>query len=125
MTNTVPTSETIRDFHAHIYYDPLLTREDAALVRTAVAERFDVQLGRWHDVEVGPHTQAMYQIVFGPELFGELVPWLMLNRRGLDILVHPDTGWPRRNHLEHGIWLGHVLPIKGDRLPERDHSPQK
>lgn len=115
-----PEIEQIRVFHAHIYYDPVRTREDAARVREELDARFDVRLGRWHDVEVGPHTQAMYQVVFTPEQFGEIVQWLILNRRGLDVLVHPDTGWPRRNHVEHGIWLGRQLPIKADRLGERD-----
>jgi aromatic ring-cleaving dioxygenase len=110
---------TIHCFHAHVYYDPLSTRAEAAIVREQVVARFPVQAGRWHDVEVGPHTQPMYQLVFSPETFATLVPWLMLNRRGLDVLIHPDTGWPRRDHLVHGFFLGNVLPIKGERLPER------
>lgn len=113
-------NQHIREFHAHVYYDPATTRDLAALLREELAARFDVRLGRWHDVEVGPHTQAMYQVVFQPEQFGELVQWLILNRRGLDVLVHPDTGWPRRNHVEHGIWLGTPLRIKADRLRDRD-----
>lgn len=55
---------------------------------------FPLRAGRWHDVPVGPHTQAMYQLLFDPGVFASLVPWLMLNRRGLDVLVHPDTGLP-------------------------------
>lgn len=115
-----PDSSIIRDYHAHIYYDPATTREVAATLRDAIAARFDVRLGRWHDVPVGPHTAAMYQVVFQPEQFAAFVPWLMLNRDGLDILVHPDTGWPRRDHLSHGMWLGQTLPVKGDRLAERE-----
>ncbi|MDX3904611.1 MAG: DOPA 4,5-dioxygenase family protein [Pigmentiphaga sp.] len=110
----------IRAFHAHVYYDPQATRQAAAIVREQVVERFPVRAGRWHDVPVGPHSRAMYQLLFEPETFGTLVPWLMLNRQGLDILVHPDTGFPRRDHLEHGFWLGHVLPLRAERLPERD-----
>lgn len=110
----------IRAFHAHVYYDPAATRDVAAIVREEAVARFPLRAGRWHDVPVGPHTQAMYQLLFDPGVFATLVPWLMLNRRGLDVLVHPDTGLPRRDHLVHGFWLGKVLPLKAERLPERD-----
>src|SRR3954452_3420644 len=55
-------AQPIVSWHAHVYYDPAATRAVAERVRTAVGERFKVQLGRWHDVPVGPHTAAMYQI---------------------------------------------------------------
>lgn len=111
---------TVRDYHAHVYYDPHSTRDVAAAVRDQVTRNFVVQAGRWHDLPVGPHTQAMYQLLFSPEIFALLVPWLMLNRQGLNILIHPDTGYPRRDHLVHGFWLGSALPLLGERLPERE-----
>ena len=110
----------IRAFHAHVYYDPAATRDAAAAVREEAVARFALRAGRWHDLPVGPHTQPMYQLLFAPDAFAAIVPWLMLNRRGLDVLVHPDTGLPRRDHLVHGFWLGKVLPLKAERLPERD-----
>ncbi len=57
-----------------------------------MGDLFTVTLGRWHDVLVGPHRQSMYQVAFAREEFPRLVPWLMLNREGLSILVHPLTG---------------------------------
>ena len=36
----------------------------AEALRQRIGERFVVQLGRWHDVPVGPHTAAMYQVAF-------------------------------------------------------------
>ncbi|HEX7233400.1 MAG TPA: DOPA 4,5-dioxygenase family protein, partial [Candidatus Binatia bacterium] len=50
----------IEGYHAHIYYDPLKTRDAAARVRAGLA-KFEVQIGRWHDDPVGPHLDAMYQ----------------------------------------------------------------
>ncbi|PLZ81351.1 4,5-dioxygenase [Fischerella muscicola CCMEE 5323] len=72
----------ITGFHAHIYFDDA-TREAAARVREGLGANFDVQLGRWHEKPVGPHPIAMYQVAFSPELFGKVVPWLMLNREDL------------------------------------------
>jgi DOPA 4,5-dioxygenase len=98
-------------FHAHVYYDTS-TRAAAARVREGLAARFAVQLGGWHDGPVGPHTKAMYQVVFSPSQFGEVVPWLMMNREGLDVLVHPHTDNSVRDHLEHSLWLGNKLKLK-------------
>ena len=100
-------------FHAHIYYDSS-SRGAAARVREGLGSRFDVRLGGWHDRPVGPHPQSMYQVVFSPELFDKVVPWLMLNREGLDILVHPETGDNVIDHLDHALWLGKKLKLNID-----------
>ncbi len=111
----------IHAWHAHVYYDPARTREQAALVRDWVAARFPAaRLGRWHDVPVGPHPTAMYQIAFETALFPTLVPFLMLNRQGLTVLVHPESGRPRDDHLIHASWLGAVLELNGAILPETE-----
>jgi len=110
----------ITSFHAHVYYDPATTRRAAELLRERVAERFLVRNGNWHDVPVGPHPSAMFQISFAKELFATIVPWLMLNRQGLTILVHPNTDRPRDDHLNHALWMGEVLPLDAGRLPEAE-----
>lgn len=104
------TSSPITGFHAHIYYDPS-SRDAAARVREGLAARFPVQLGRWHDQPIGPHPQAMYQVAFTPDQLGAVVPWLMLNREGLDVLVHPETGDHVADHTESALWLGNKLPV--------------
>jgi DOPA 4,5-dioxygenase len=109
---------SIVSWHAHVYYDPVSTRAQAGHVREGVAARFEVQLGRWHDIAIGPHTSAMYQIAFDVAVFAALVPWLALHREGLSVLVHPNTLAPRADHLIHALWLGPPLPLRGDTLPE-------
>jgi DOPA 4,5-dioxygenase len=100
----------IKGYHAHVYYDPKTSRDAAARVRSGLA-RFNVQLGSWHDEPVGPHLDAMYQAIFAPEEFGNVVPWLMLNREGLSVLVHPSTGDSYGDHLVRSLWLGDRLKL--------------
>ena len=106
----------IAGWHAHIYYDPA-TRPAAEALRAAIAAAFPAALlGRWHDEPVGPHTQAMYQVAFPAALLPAFLPWLMLNRRGLPVLVHPETGHERDDHTLHAGWLGAMLPLRTEVL---------
>ncbi|HZP46136.1 MAG TPA: DOPA 4,5-dioxygenase family protein [Candidatus Binataceae bacterium] len=108
-------SSTIRFYHAHIYYDDA-SRGTAARLRAEIEQRFEVVMGRWRDEPVGPHPQAMYQVKFDPAEFARIVPWLMINRAGLNILVHPDTGDAIADHAVNALWLGDKLPLRIDIL---------
>jgi DOPA 4,5-dioxygenase len=116
--------DSIRSYHAHVYFDGPEQRRCAELLREEIGDRFRVRLGRWHDRLVGPHTRPMYQVSFAPDAFARLVPWLMLNRRGLVVLIHPNTGRPKADHLLHALWLGEVLALDAATLPEQDDSPE-
>lgn len=100
-------------YHAHVYYDPSKTRDRAEHLRERVAAEFPgAKLGRWHDELVGPHTESMYQIAFPTDLVGAFLPWLMLNRDGLTVLLHPETGDDYTDHTAHACWFGAVLPLR-------------
>jgi DOPA 4,5-dioxygenase len=105
----------IRGYHAHIYYDPA-DRRPAERLREAIGGGFTVELGRWHDEPVGPHPTAMYQVAFAADEFARLVPWLMLHRGDLAVLVHPQTNDAYADHAVHAAWLGTKLPLRLDVL---------
>ena len=111
----------ITSFHAHIYYD-LTTREVAERVRQGLGDRFEVQLGRWHDRPIGPHPKSMYQVSFAVNQFDLVVPWLMLHRENLDILIHPNTGDAVADHTDYALWLGEKLPVKIEPLRQFNKS---
>jgi aromatic ring-cleaving dioxygenase len=115
MPETVGDPDRIRGYHAHIYYDPA-DRGPAERLRAAIGEGFAVELGRWHDEPVGPHPTAMYQVAFAADEFERLVPWLMLNRGELAVLVHPQSGDAYADHTIHAAWLGKKLSLRLDVL---------
>jgi aromatic ring-cleaving dioxygenase len=105
----------IKGYHAHVYYAPE-TRVIAERVRAAIGDRFQARLGNWHDEPVGPHPVSMYQVAFEAEEFPTLVPWLMLNREGLNVLVHPLSDDSVADHTRFAAWLGTPLPLRIDVL---------
>jgi DOPA 4,5-dioxygenase len=107
--------DSITGYHAHVYYDAD-SKAAAAELRDAIEARFDVRLGRWHDRPVGPHPSWSYQIAFTPALFAEIVPWLALNRGGLTIFLHPETGDVVPDHRDHALWLGDKAELNLDAL---------
>lgn len=97
--------ESIRGYHAHVYFDAA-TKAAAVALREEIGARFDVALGRVHERPIGPHPEWSYQVAFAPAQFGSLIPWLALNRRGLTVFVHPETGDEVPDHTDHALWLG-------------------
>jgi len=104
-------------YHAHIYYDLATTRGIAERVSSAIAEKFGVEIDGFRDGPVGPHPIANVLAIFRPEQFAAVVPWLMLNRAGLDVLVHPLTNDAVADHSNFAIWLGNPVALKTHTLP--------
>jgi aromatic ring-cleaving dioxygenase len=95
----------IRDFHAHIYFDPEQV-EAARALGDAAHRRFGVPVGHYHLQPVGPHPRGSCQLTVPPDQFGEFAQWLALNRNGLTIFAHANTGDDLADHTHHVIWFG-------------------
>jgi aromatic ring-cleaving dioxygenase len=100
----------IRDFHAHIYFDPPELESAQALARAA-QERFGVAVGHFHLKPVGPHPRGSCQLTVQPQQFGDFVQWIVLNRRGLTIFAHASTGNDRADHTDNVLWFGPSEPL--------------
>jgi len=101
----------IRDFHAHLYYDPEQV-ELAKQLAAAAQQRFGVPVGHFHLRPVGPHPRGSCQLTIGVEQFADIVPWLVLNRGALTIFTHAQTGNALKDHTDHVIWLGPSETLK-------------
>ena len=100
----------IASYHAHVYFDKATLGHATELCRNA--ERlYSVKMGRVHEKPVGPHPMWSCQLAFDPETFGEIVPWLAVNRKGLIVFIHPETGDVVKDHTDHAIWMGEVKKL--------------
>jgi len=104
-----------RGYHAHIYYDPN-TKPKAAQLREVLLEKFKVEPGGFSDEPRGPHPISQFNVIFETSEFQDIVPWLMLNRGGLDVLVHPLTESSYDDHSKNAMWLGTPVSLKLDIL---------
>ena len=95
----------ITGYHAHVYFDAA-SREKASRLCEAAGRAFRLTVGRMHDKPVGPHPRGSCQLAFAPEQFAEIIPWLIVNRDGLTVFAHADTGHALADHTEHVLWLG-------------------
>lgn len=100
----------IKSYHAHVYFDAS-TVAQAQTLCAAACDRFGIVMGRVHEKTVGPHPMWSCQLAATPTQFASLLPWLALNRDGLIVFAHPQTGNELADHRDHGIWLGTGLPL--------------
>ena len=106
----------IENFHAHVYYDAPKTRAQAEKLCAAAGEKFGVKVGRMHDNPVGPHPRGSCQLTIAKEQLSDVVSWLVLNRNGLTVFTHAQTGNALKDHTDHVIWLGPSETLKLDQF---------
>ena len=85
-------------------------------LRDAIISRFAVRPGAFSDEPIGPHPISQFNVIFETQEFQNVVPWLMLNREGLDVLVHPLTESSYDDHSKNALWIGTPVPMKLDIL---------
>jgi aromatic ring-cleaving dioxygenase len=112
----------IRGYHAHVYYDAD-TRKIAEDLRQTIIRRFAVRPGGFSDEPVGPHPISQFNVIFQADEFSKVVPWLMLNHDGLDVLIHPLTESSYDDHSKNALWIGTQVPMRLDIL-RPDYCPE-
>jgi len=98
-------------YHAHIYFDGA-SRDRAWALRERIVATFPtLQVGHFHERNVGPHPRWSCQVLFDLGMFAAFVPWLMLNRYGLTLFLHPTTDDALADHQQFPIWMGESLEL--------------
>ena len=75
------------------------------------------------DKPVGPWTTPMWQVLLTQSNrvhhdLGTCIGWLMLNRRGFSVMIHPNTdlehglGGSYEDHSQNMLWLGQPMALK-------------
>jgi aromatic ring-cleaving dioxygenase len=123
MTNASAASPEVHGYHAHVYYNAE-TLPVAEKLRATLTAAFPVEAGRFSGEAVGPHPVPQFQIMFKTPEFQTVVPWLMLNREGLDILVHPLTDDMVDDHTVYALWLGSPIALKLDTMQRRGYRAE-
>ena len=108
----------LHGYHIHIYFNDE-ARGKAEKVRDQLAMKFPVQLGKNVGI-IGPHLVPQMNIMFKTDAFAQIVPWLMFNHEGLDVLIHPLSDDEYDDHTVNALWLGTPVPMKLEILP---HGP--
>ena len=117
LTNPNP---TVYGYHAHVYYDAV-TKPVAECFHARLSAAHPVEMGQFSGERVGPHPVPQFQIIFTRKLFAEVVSWMMLNREGLDILVHPLTDDMVDDHTIYALWLGEPVVLILDHMQRRGY----
>jgi len=100
----------INNFHVHVYYDPHSFEVARELCET-LAQQFELPMGYMHQRPVGPHPDWSCQLTVSNTRIGEVISYLSINRQGLNIFVHPDTGQDLEDHRDRAIWIGSERPL--------------
>ncbi|KAI9374113.1 hypothetical protein BJX61DRAFT_532672 [Aspergillus egyptiacus] len=104
-------------FDIHIYH--FQNNPDQVVFARALWERIrrefpELRIYTFWDKPVGPHPVAMFEVnLFTPAQFGAFVPWLVIHRGPLSVLIHPNTvdSDEERNHTQRATWLGERIPL--------------
>jgi aromatic ring-cleaving dioxygenase len=111
----------VTGYHAHVYFDAA-TQPAAERLRDVLASRFNIEAGGFSIEPRGPHPVSQFNVIFKLDQFQHVVPWLMLNRDGLDVLIHPLTDDMYDDHSIYALWLGTPVTLKLDHMKGRPYG---
>ncbi len=123
MTDLTADPVTIDGYHAHVYYDAE-TRPLAEQLRETIAAAHGVEVRALSDDPIGPHPVPQFRFTFTTAQFDRILPWLMFNRQGLNVLVHPLTDNSYDDHSRYAVWLGAPVALKLGTL-RRNYSAEQ
>ena len=101
---------SIRDYHAHLYYD-VNTLDEARSLADELNLNHPVKIGTFHQKPVGPHPVWSCQLTVSVDQLGEVIPWLLIHHGNVDVFIHPNTGDDLADHTRYVMWIGESYPL--------------
>jgi aromatic ring-cleaving dioxygenase len=107
-------------FHIHVYFD-VNQLALAEKVRENIIQNIPqlTYKGQLIPMPIGPHTKPMFELHVPAEHLNDAKVCLNTLREGLSILIHPVQYDELDAHTHSATWLGAVLPLKLEVLPNR------
>ena len=99
-------------YHAHLYYAPETGRLPSGYGRPSPFVSLAARIGIGMTNRSGHIRLPCTRLPLQRRSFAHLVPWLMLNREGLNVLVHPLTQDSVADHTHFALWLGSPLTLR-------------
>lgn len=99
----------IKGFHFHVYYS-----DDSRAKAWELFKCFPE--ARWYAKPLGPHTQPMFALEVASSHMEDVYKFMILNRDGLSVLIHPITDNELEDHTTSVGWLGTPVPLDLDKL---------
>ncbi|CAF1414064.1 unnamed protein product [Adineta steineri] len=130
---------TYYSYHIHTYF--LQKNENQVAEATALRSKFINQFkvdscndacGTWcpkichwdlNMAPAGPHPIGSWGIYVPLEQVTETISFISMYHGNLTILVHPNSGQVKTDHLVNGFWIKSMLPLDGDELPDTEPIP--
>ena len=100
------------DYHAHVYFDAS-SKDTIETVQEGLRAHFGtrIRVSSLREKPVGPHPLPMFEVIFPTQEHDAARQWLVDNRLGHDILMHPVMENDLLAHQEFADWLGQTLPL--------------
>ncbi|CAF1543224.1 unnamed protein product [Rotaria magnacalcarata] len=130
---------TYYSYHIHVYFlqQNVNQTNEANLLRNRFLDEFNVdacndecetwcpKICHWefNQAPIGPHPIGSWGIYLPLEQFIEAVSFISIYHGNLTVLLHPNSGRPKIDHLLNAFWIKTLLPLDGDQLTDTAPIP--
>jgi len=135
-----PSNVTYYSWHIHVYFfqNNKNDTDTATVLRNQFISEFSVvecdggcdvlcpKICHW-DLNlqpIGPHTFGSWGIYVPVEYFASTAAWISIHHGSLNVLIHPNSGYPLIDHTVNSLWIGQKIPLDTAALDNQIPTPQ-
>ncbi|CAF1110025.1 unnamed protein product [Rotaria sordida] len=130
---------TYYSYHIHVYFlrTSFKERNEAIQLRNRFLNKFNVsscndhcetwcpRICHWtlNMSPVGPHPIGSWGVYIPLEQFTQTISFISMYHGSLTVLIHPNSGRPKIDHLVNGLWIKSILPLNQKQLSDNAPLP--